>query len=73
MKLEIDKLLTDTIKSVLLSVIGSLKKLANMEADSNKKVLLDDCVKCLREVHNSLEKHANKPKPIRKMAVGSKQ
>ena len=72
MKLEIDKLLTDTIKSVLLSVIGSLKKLANMEADFNKKVLLDDCVKCLREVYDSLDKHANEPKPIRKMFITTK-
>ena len=72
MKLEIDKLLTDTIKSVLLSVIGSIKKLSNSESDSNKKVLLDDCVKCLREVHNSLEKHTNKPEPLRKMFITTK-
>ena len=72
MKLEIDKLLTDTIKSVLLSVISSLKKLSNDETSFNKKVLLDDCVKCLREVYDSLDKNANEPKPIRKMFISTK-
>ena len=71
MKLEIDKLVLDTTKTSLIKTIASLKGVAHTQTNFIDKTIINDCIVCLKNNYNSLEM-AKEPKPIRKVAIGSK-
>ena len=70
MKLEIEDHKLESTKDLILGVRQSIKHLSNRETDYIIKGLLDSCSKSLQTAYNNLDKHTNKPKPIRKMGVG---
>ena len=71
MKVEIDKQLLDMTKTLLINTVASLKGLSHEQTSLINKTLINDCIVCLKNNYNSLEM-AREPKPIRKVAIGSK-
>ena len=71
MKYEIDKQVLEATKTSLIKTIASLKGVAHEQTSLINKTIINDCIVCLKNNYNSLEL-ANKPKPIRKVGIGSK-
>tara|TARA_Y100000310_G_scaffold339816_1_gene433688 strand:- start:4860 stop:5078 length:219 start_codon:yes stop_codon:yes gene_type:complete len=72
MKLEIDSQILEVTKTIIVSSIASLKGLSHSQNNLVDKTLINSCVDCLKQAHNNLDEHANKPKPIRRLAISSK-
>ena len=72
MKCEIDSLILDATKTLIISSTSTLKDLHSRETSIDKKIMLDATIKCLQQAYNNLEGNANKPKPIRKIGITSK-
>ena len=72
MKYEIEDYKLESTKDLILGVRQSIKSLSNKEPDYVVKGLLDSMSKALQTAYNNLDKHANKPKPIRKVGIATK-
>ena len=71
MKYEIDKQILDVSKSIVASEIMTAKDLYSNEPNFDKKANIGSTISNLKQLYNNLEL-ATKPKPIRKVAIGSK-
>ena len=71
MKYEIDKQILDVSKSLVASEIMTAKDLYSNEPNFDKKANISSTISNLKQLYNNLEL-ATKPKPIRKVAIGSK-
>tara|TARA_Y100000593_G_scaffold41639_2_gene79828 strand:- start:1729 stop:1947 length:219 start_codon:yes stop_codon:yes gene_type:complete len=72
MKYEIDSKVLKVTKDLILSELQTAKENYNRETDFDRKAMIEASINNLRKIYNNLADNANKPKPIRKMGIGSK-
>ena len=72
MKLEIDSQVIEVTKMLILSEIDTYRKLYNKAQDFDSRAMIESSMTNLQCAYSNLDINAKKPKPIRKMAVGSK-
>ena len=72
MKYEIDSQILEVTKSLILSEIDTYRKLYSKASDFDSRTIIRSSIKNLKQAYANLEEHANKPKPIRKLAIGTK-
>ena len=71
MKYEIDKQILDVSKSLVASEIMTAKDLYSNEPNFDKKANISSTISNLKQLYNNLDL-VSKPKPIRKVGIGSK-
>ena len=72
MKYEIDSQVLEATKMLIVSEIKTAKENYNRESDFDRKAMIEATINNLRIAYSNLIKHSNKPKPIRKVGIGSK-
>ena len=71
MTYEIDKQLLEVSKSLVASEIMTAKDLYSNEPNFDKKANIGSTINNLKQLYNNLDL-VSKPKPIRKVGIGSK-
>ena len=72
MKLEIDSQVIEVTKMLILSEINTYRKLYNRAQDFDSRAMIDSSITNLQCAYSNLDINAKKPKPIRKLAIGTK-
>ena len=72
MKLEIDSQVIEVTKMLILSEVDTYRKLYNKASDFDSRAMIESSITNLKCAYSNLDINAKKPKPIRKLALGSK-
>tara|TARA_Y100000310_G_C20475732_1_gene712309 strand:+ start:732 stop:950 length:219 start_codon:yes stop_codon:yes gene_type:complete len=72
MKLEIDSQVIEATKMLILSEIDTYQKLYNKAQAFDSRAMIESSICNLQCAYSNLEINAKKPKPIRKLAIGTK-